>query len=139
MMTMKRATAPLAALAGLALAVGCAPANRTEPAAAVESAAAGFPDVTATYACEPAMSLTVTYNNTDQTKPGAVVTLDGKAYAMEAVMSGSGAKFRTATGRSAGKSLVWWNKGDDGTLFEGSSADANADETVLAECTGATG
>jgi membrane-bound inhibitor of C-type lysozyme len=139
MMTMKRATACLAALAALSLVVGCAPAMTDEPAAAAGPASAALPDVTATYACEPAMSLTVTYNNTDQTKPAAVVTLDGKAYAMEAVMSGSGAKFRTAAGRSAGKSLVWWNKGDDGTLFEGSSADANVDEAVLAECTGATG
>lgn len=138
MTAMTRATAPLAALAALALLAGCSPAKTDQAAApaAAQPAPAAVPDVTVTYACTPAMSLTVAYNNTDETKPGTVVTLDGKAYAMEAVMSGSGAKYRADAGRSAGKSLVWWNKGDDGTLFEGSAADANADEAVLAECTG---
>jgi membrane-bound inhibitor of C-type lysozyme len=61
--------------------------------------------------------------------------LDGKAYALEHVRAASGARYLTLEGRSPGATLVWWNKGQDGTLLEGKASDPVAPETAIAACT----
>jgi len=93
--------------------------------------------ITAHYDCKPAMSVDVVYDNSDPSLPKAKVTLDGKDYDMAIARSGSGARYATDTGRSAGMTLIWWNKGNDGTLLEGKAgAPASAEETIIATCTG---
>jgi membrane-bound inhibitor of C-type lysozyme len=105
------------------------------PAPSVALTAPDTPDVVeATYECSPPMAVSVRYNN-NADPPGATVTVDGKVFEMAPALSGSGARYMTENGRSAGLTLVWWNKGNEGTLFEGKIAEPDAEETVLARCT----
>jgi membrane-bound inhibitor of C-type lysozyme len=90
--------------------------------------------IEASYDCTPAMALSVKYDNTVD-PPKAVVTLDGRIYDMTLAPSGSGARYITASGRSPGMTLVWWNKGNDGMLQEGKGATSD-DEKTIATCTG---
>jgi membrane-bound inhibitor of C-type lysozyme len=104
---------------------------------ATDEAANAGSTITAHYDCKPAMSVAVAYDNSDPGLPKARVTLDGKDYDMVIARSGSGARYATDTGRSAGMTLIWWNKGNDGTLLEGKAgAPASAEETIIATCTG---
>jgi membrane-bound inhibitor of C-type lysozyme len=130
---------PALALMSLALA-SCGdpntpqPAPPDPPAQSAAPPAPDTPDVEATYDCSPVMAVSVRYNNTAD-PPGATVTVDGRVFEMAPSISGSGARYMTETGRSAGMTLVWWNKGNEGTLFEGKSADPDAEETVITRCT----
>jgi membrane-bound inhibitor of C-type lysozyme len=90
------------------------------------------------YDCLPAQLLTVAYDNTGPT-PTATLTLDGTTHVLSQVPSASGARYATDTGRTAGKTLVWWTKGQDGTLFEGTVGGAGEDETQIAECSPSVG
>ena len=102
-------------------------------ATAANLAGAAAPRIVA-YDCKPAMALAVRYDN-DATPDGqAMVTLDGKDYTLDHVMSGSGARYLTKNGRAPGTSLVWWNKGRGGMLLEGKADDPAADEKPLANC-----
>lgn len=92
------------------------------------------PARTIAYDCKPAMALAVSYDNAATPDGSARVTLEGKDYVMEHVMSGSGARYLTKQGRSAGASLVWWNKGRDGLLLEGKADDPAAEEKTIATC-----
>lgn len=91
--------------------------------------------VDAAYTCQPAMTLAVRYDNSDPQASTAQVTLDGNQYNMARVASADGAKYMSGTGRSEGRTLVWWNRGNEGTLFEGSASEPMAPETELARCT----
>lgn len=93
--------------------------------------------ITATYDCKPAMTVSVVYDNGDAETSKARVTIDGASYDMTIARSASGARYVTEKGRAPGKTLIWWNKGNDGTLFEGRvGAAETADETMIATCTG---
>lgn len=91
--------------------------------------------VDASYTCQPAMTVAVRYDNSDPAASTAQVTLDGAQYNMARVISADGAKYMSGTGRSEGRTLIWWNRGNEGTLFEGSASDPTAEETELARCT----
>jgi membrane-bound inhibitor of C-type lysozyme len=121
---------PTETIANDANAIGTA-GNATDEAANTGST------ITAHYDCKPAMSVDVVYDNSDPNLPKAKVTLDGKDYDMVIARSGSGARYATETGRSAGMTLIWWNKGNDGTLLEGKAgAPASVEEKIIATCTG---
>ncbi len=93
--------------------------------------------IAASYDCKPAMKVDVVYDNSDPETSRAKVTIDGKTYDMTIARSASGARYATDAGRSPGKTLVWWNKGNDGTLLEGKAGAADAtEETIVASCTG---
>ena len=131
----------LATLLGLA-ACGdvSAPTNSSLPAniADLEANApvpAGPPIVEASYTCDPAMALAVRYDSSNPHAATAQATLDGSRYDMVQVPAADGAKYMASTGREPGKTLVWWNRGNGGTLFEGSTSDPAAPETQLATCT----
>jgi membrane-bound inhibitor of C-type lysozyme len=87
------------------------------------------------YTCTPSSPITVKYDNTAGADAQAVVTLDGRTYTLTQVRSASGARYLTEQGRSPGATLVWWNKGQGGTLFEGKVSDPAAQETAIATCT----
>ncbi len=94
--------------------------------------------VDASYSCQPAMTLTARYDNSDPRASTAEVTLDGTVFQMAQVQAADGAKYMSGTGRSAGRTLVWWTRGAEGTLFEGNASDPTAEETEIARCTEAT-
>ncbi len=91
--------------------------------------------IDANYTCTPAMTLAVRYDNSDPAATTAQVTLDGTQYSMARVVSADGAKYMSGTGRTEGRTLVWWNRGNEGTLLEGSASEPMAPETELAQCT----
>lgn len=118
-----------------------APANSSLPANLADLEAnrpmpVGPPVIEASYTCEPAMALAVRYDNSDPDASTAQVTLDGTRYDMTHIRSADGAKYMSSTGREPGKTLIWWNRGSDGTLFEGSAVDPAVPDTQLATCTG---
>ena len=135
------------ALAPLVLLAACGgssdtatPADEATTAAPITSetgpvAAAAAP---VAYDCLPAHLLTVAYDNSGST-PQATLTLDGTTHVLTSVTSASGAKYATDSGRTAGKTLVWWTKGPDGMLLEGTVGGTEADETQIAECSPSAG
>ena len=115
---------------------GCnKPAQTEAPAApaAENTAMPAEPAPRVTYSCEPPMTLTVVYDNSVG-DGRAVVTLEGKEFMLDHVQSGSGARYLGTDGRSEGKSLIWWNKGDEGLLLEGSATDPGQPEITIATC-----
>jgi len=90
------------------------------------------------YECEPQRDLTVSYDNSGDTSI-ALLTMDGTTYPLGITMSASGAKYITEDGLTPGKTLVWWTKGDDGTLYEGDVGSPDDTEVMLAECSPAAG
>ena len=104
-------------------------------AAIASTASGGEPParITATYACSPTMSVTVIYDNVARGYGKADVTLGGRTYRMDQVMSASGAKYTAHQGRTDGMTLTWWNKGRDGTLYEGKIGGDDI-ATVIATC-----
>ena len=136
MMTYARMAA-LASLSAVSLALaGCGsggdnaePAETSPAPAATASIGTGMGPTPVYYDCDPELSLSVVY---DQSAPGggAMVTLDGTQYAMDRVESASGAKYDILPGRTAGKTLIWWNQGEEGMLMEGTRGDAASEETI---------
>lgn len=132
------ASSPVLALALLA---GCGkkseapPANTTLDTSVVgnETAGAAVAPVTTAYDCMPALLLSATYDNSGAT-PKAKLTIGDKSYELTGVQAASGAKYATDQGRSAGKTLVWWTKGEEGTLFEGKVGGTDADEKKVSSC-----
>jgi membrane-bound inhibitor of C-type lysozyme len=105
-----------------------------EPIAAAPAAAEAAPPTSAiAYDCEPAQRLTASYDNSGAT-PKATLSLEGTIYELFEVTSASGAKYATDEGRTPGKTLVWFTKGDDGTLYEGTVGGTEVEETKLADC-----
>jgi membrane-bound inhibitor of C-type lysozyme len=80
------------------------------------------------------VALTVRYDNEAGRDGRAFLTVDGMNYTLTHVASASGARYLAEQGRSPGATLVWWNKGRDGTLLEGKVADAAAQEARIATC-----
>lgn len=85
------------------------------------------------YACEPALELTVVYDNVPSPAQ-ARLTIRGVVYVLDQAQSGSGARYVSQQGRSPGTSLVWWNKGSGGSLFEVPTAASGAKEVEIARC-----
>lgn len=135
----------LFALVPVALLAAC---GGSEDTAATDAATTAASTATATatpvaaatpisYDCLPAQRLMASYDNSGAT-PTATLTLDGQTYQLASVQAADGAKYSTDQGRSAGKTLVWWTKGQDGTLFEGTVGGTADDETKLADCSPST-
>ncbi|HEY0624012.1 MliC family protein [Sphingomonas sp.] len=134
------ASSPILALALLA---GCGkkaetvPADTTEPALTANDTAPGnataAAPTTVAYDCMPALLLSATYDNSGAA-PKAKLTIADKSYDLTGVQAASGAKYATDQGRSAGKTLVWWTKGEEGTLFEGKVGGTDADEKKVSSC-----
>lgn len=127
----------LVALGPAILLAGC---GQSEQETAAADAATATPTDTAivaatpiSYDCLPAQRLTASYDNsTDPSK--AILTLDGQTYELTAAIAASGVRYVTEQGRSPGKTLVWWTRGQDGTLYEGTAGNPDAAETQIAEC-----
>ena len=132
------ASSPILALALLA---GCGQKSEAPPAnttldtsvAGNETAVVPAAPVTTAYDCMPALLLSATYDTSGAT-PTAKLTIADKSYDLTSVQAASGAKYASDQGRSAGKTLVWWTKGEEGTLFEGKVGGTEADEKKVASC-----
>lgn len=111
------------------------PANATldTNVAGNDTAATAAAPVTTAYDCLPALLLSATYDNST-TPAKARLTIGDKSYDLTGVQAASGAKYATDQGRSPGKTLVWWTKGEEGTLFEGKPGGTEADEKKVASC-----
>ena len=131
-------------LMGLMLVAGCgqkpetAPANGTADTGAAANTTAAAPTAvpapqTVAYDCMPALLLSATYDNAT-TPAKARLTIGDQSYDLTGVQAASGAKYATDQGRSAGKTLVWWTKGEEGTLFEGKVGGTEADEKKVSSC-----
>lgn len=133
----RHAPLPLA-LCPLALLAACGGTSEPAPAdeataAPIATVAAAAPATPIDYDCLPAQRLTASYDTSGETAK-ATLTLDGTIYDLFQVTSADGAKYATDAGRTPGKTLVWFTKGDEGTLYEGNVGGSAADETKLAEC-----
>jgi membrane-bound inhibitor of C-type lysozyme len=127
------------ALTPLALLAACGGSSET---AAPTEAATETPAVTTAtqaaaaaiaYDCLPAHILTVAYDNAAPI-PTATLSLDGASFVLSRIEAASGAKYKTEAGRSAGKTLIWWDKGANGILVEGPVGGPESDELTIAEC-----
>lgn len=122
------------ALSSITLLAACG-GGTDEPApaeTATEAAVAVVEPIT--YDCLPAQRLTASYDNSGDVSK-ATLTLDGTTYEMTAGIAASGVRYVSETGRSAGKRLVWWTKGEEGTLYEGDASAPDAEgETHIATC-----
>ena len=132
----------VSSLAGLVLLAGCGQKTETaatntamEPAATANDTAAtpAAASQTVAYDCLPALLLSATYDNST-TPAKARLTIGDKSYDLTGVQAASGAKYASDQGRSAGKTLVWWTKGEEGTLFEGKVGGTEADEKKVSSC-----
>lgn len=130
---MPRYTKIALALAPVALLAACG--GGSEEPATDETATEATVAVAApvTYDCLPAQRLSASYDNSGDVSK-ATLTLDGATYELAAVPAASGVKYVTDAGRSAGKSLVWWTQGEEGTLYEGTAGAPDAAETQIASC-----
>lgn len=131
-----------AALAGLLALAACGDMSMNTTNAvgdattnAASNAAVAAPAIVeASYTCQPAMALAARYDNSDPATARARVTIDGASYEMTQVPAASGAKYLSSTGRTAGRTLVWWTQGPEGTLLEGDASNPSAPETQIATC-----
>ena len=135
---MPRHAESVLALSPLLLLAACGgssePANESAAETAPAVAEAAPPAATPiAYDCLPAQRLTATYDNTGQT-PKATLALEGTIYELFQVTSADGAKYATDQGRTPGKTLVWFTKDTDGTLYEGTVGGTEAEETKIADC-----
>lgn len=128
----------------LALLMACKPAEipatEASPGAAsgtevanAEPAAAAPLSVDAVYDCTPAKAISVRYDNHNPKEAEADVTIDGRKYELDQVLSASGARYFTDDGLADKKTLTWWNKGKEGTLYEGNEGGDPLEKT-LATC-----
>jgi len=126
---------------GIALLASCGRQSETAEEAAAPSAtvaaATAAAAVPIAYDCLPAQRLTASYDNSG-TSPLATLTLDGLTYQLTGVPAADGAKYSTDQGRSAGKTLVWWTKGEEATLFEGTVGGTAEQHQQLAVCSPST-
>lgn len=121
---------PLVLLAACGGGDTAAPADETAtPPAVVEAA----PAVPISYDCLPAHLLTVAYDNSGP-NPTAALSLDGANFVLSRIESASGAKYKTDTGRTPDKTLIWWTQGENGMLVEGPVGGPETAEITLAEC-----
>jgi membrane-bound inhibitor of C-type lysozyme len=109
--------------------------SRTTTLIACVALAACSEAPTYSYDCSPAQALTVQYINGSGADSRALLTLNGRAYTLTEARSASGARYVAAAGPSPGATLVWWNKGKDGTLLEGKVSAPDAAGQVIATCT----
>ena len=107
-------------------------ANATLIATPRPSATASAPTATA-YDCRPMLKLSAAYDNSGAT-PKVQLTIGEKMYELTEVIAASGAKYATDRGRAPGKTLVWWTKGRDGTLYEGKVGGTDVDEKEISSC-----
>lgn len=135
---MPRHVPQVLALSPLALLAACGGNSEPTPAdtAAATPTVAAVAPVAATpiaYDCLPAQRLTAAYDDSGATR-AATLTLDGTIYELFATPDAGGVRYVSEEGRTPGKTLVWFMKGDEGTLYEGDVGAAPGGETLLAEC-----
>lgn len=124
-------------LSPLVLLAACGGSSETAApteAATTEAVAATQPTtVPIAYDCLPAHILTVAYDNAAAT-PTATLSLDGTEFVLGRIEAASGAKYKTETGRTTDKTLIWWDKGASGILVEGPVGGPESEELTIAEC-----
>lgn len=82
------------------------------------------------YACEGGRTAKASYLGNDTDTPVVRLEIDGDVVLMPQAVSGSGTRYASESGNSAGKHRAWLSKGDQAFLVESDSADG-ANETTL--------
>ena len=95
------------ALAFAAGALACAPPVDAAPKV-----------INAVYRCDSGRQVSASYDNTKPDAPRARLSMDGKAFDLHQVRSGSGARYATEQGLRPDHGLQWWIKGNEATLSE---------------------
>jgi membrane-bound inhibitor of C-type lysozyme len=78
------------------------------------------------YTCADGAKISAVYSAGEPSQ--AIVTVDGKTVTLTQVISASGVRYADET---EGSKLVWWTKGNDGTLYIKKAGDENI---VHADC-----
>lgn len=83
--------------------------------------------ITATYICDRGVEVPATYLNTAD-RNFVVINVEGRQISLEVEVSASGARYGWP---SDGAHYVWWNTGDEATLYW---SEAGAETAVLEGC-----
>lgn len=88
------------------------------------------------YDCTPSQLIAATYDNSDATRPKAILLINDVSYEMYAVVAASGARYATEQGIDPEQGMQWHTQGNTARLVSMSlDHTANLDaEKVLFEC-----
>lgn len=118
-------SAPSMADAANAADANAVDANAAAPASALREV---------TYSCVPATTIIAHYDNSDPDDAEVKISFQGKVYDLDIARSASGARYTSDDGRGPGKTLTWWTKGFEATLYEGTKGGKPEEDKVIATC-----
>lgn len=85
--------------------------------------------------CDNGFTIAARYDNSDPAQAKAFLTINGKAYALYAARTGSGARYTTESGMTPDMLLEWRTKGDEGMLYESPLDDSVTPDDVKLRAT----
>jgi membrane-bound inhibitor of C-type lysozyme len=119
-----------AAVASLGLSTGTLAAG-----VSAEVASEAAPSLSVEYICDSGQTITVRYDNHDETGRTAILAIADREFELYQVVSASGARYATEQGLKPDMGLQWWVKGDVATLSEMIMDHTAPGPTVIDTCT----
>lgn len=117
---------------------GAAAAGSGSDSTSAPATAIGTADSAVKYTCETGLGVTAFYSEGQDTSE-AKLEIAGKTYALTSSISASGAKYTSPVGKSAGKSLTWWTKGEEAMLIEAPPGGEDGPNATIVKCKEAAG
>lgn len=123
--------APAAAVADAGAAANPPAASGAGSDSMAGATAIGTAESAVRYTCDGGLDVTAYYSEAQNTSE-ARLAIGTESYMLASAISASGAKYSSAKGRNAGKTLTWWTKGDEAMLIEApSGSEDGANETIV--------